>query len=53
MIMDIGSKHVFAEMNSGEVINELDHLIWPVRYELNVQVRPGLFLYGVLWSSSS
>jgi hypothetical protein len=36
--MDIGSKHVFAETNSGEVINNLDHLIWQVWYELDGQV---------------
>jgi hypothetical protein len=36
--MDIGSKHVFAETNSGEVINDLDHLILQVWYELDGQV---------------
>jgi hypothetical protein len=36
--MDLGSKHVFAETDGGEVINDLDHLIWQVWYELDGQV---------------
>ena len=36
--MDGGSQHVFAETNNGEVINDLDHLIWQVWYELDGQV---------------
>lgn len=36
--MDSGSQHVFAETKNGEVINDLDHLIWQVWYELDGQV---------------
>ena len=36
--MALGSKHVFAETNSGEVIINLDHLIWQVWYELDGRV---------------
>lgn len=36
--MDVRSKRVFAETNSGAVNNDLDHLIWQVWYELEGQV---------------
>jgi hypothetical protein len=39
--MDTRSKHVFAETNSGEVIHDLNHVIWQVWHELGGQVpRP-------------
>jgi hypothetical protein len=38
MIMDMRSKHIFAEANNGEVINDLNHLVWQVWHELDGQV---------------
>jgi hypothetical protein len=36
--MNLGSKHIFAETSSSEVIIDLDHLIWQVWYELDGRI---------------